>query len=476
MAHVILGHCCKDASCVKACPQNCIHPAPGEPGFETAETLHIDARSCIDCTACVDACPASAIKPEGALTIAENRYAVRSREFFAPKPVFLGPAPRRASFEQPLGSPYDRLRIAVIGSGPAALYTVRELLRRSSSVRVTVFEQHGEIGGLLRRAVSRDHAEIRDMIRLFEVPFKDDRVEIVFNTEVGIDVSVADLRTRFDAVVLASGALQPRKIGFADAMRRVGVYEAKDILFAENCGLSDPLSHGPIGPKCVVVGAGNVALDVVRHVSRIRAGAAGGEMVTDLVVLSRSAPERTSFTPSAFYELLDLEDIEVLLDGAGTAVNARATSPLIRDISKLPTVDISDDGNLSKVYQGKLRVILSFGNDVTNIEGTSLGELAVVTASGRRLIANSVICAAGFTTKEIDGIPVSENGAVLNRRGKVVSRETGEPLERLYVVGWAKRGATGGVGDNRVCATETVAQLAADLAADRPHPTPTCLI
>lgn len=476
MTHVILGHCCKDASCVKACPQNCIHPAPGEPGFDTAETLHIDPRTCIDCTACVDACPASAIKPEDVLTIAENRYATRAREFFAQRPVFCGPAPRRASFEHPLGTPYDRLRIAVIGSGPAALYTVRELLRRSSSVRVTVFEQHGEIGGLLRRAVSRDHAEIREMIRLFEVPFKDDRVEIVFNTEVGIDISIADLRTRFDAVVLASGALEPRKIGSAGTMHRIGVYEAKDILFADNCGVSDALPHRPIGHKCIVVGAGNVALDVVRHVSRIRADAVGGEMVTDLIVLSRSAPERTSFTPSAFYELLDLEDIELLVDSAGTAAHAHATSTLLRDISKLPTVDISDDTNLPKGYQRKLRVIFSFGNDVTNIEGTSLGELAVVTASGRRLIANSVICAAGFTTKEIDGIPVSENGAVLNRRGKVVSHETGEPLERLYVVGWAKRGATGGVGDNRGCATETVAQLAADLAAARSLPTPTSSI
>ena len=87
MAHVILGHCCKDASCVRVCPQNCIHPAPGEDGFASTETLYIDPDSCIDCTACVDACPASAVKSEHALTPAEVPYAARNREFFAQAPA-----------------------------------------------------------------------------------------------------------------------------------------------------------------------------------------------------------------------------------------------------------------------------------------------------------------------------------------------------------------------------------------------------
>lgn len=87
MTHVVLGHCCKDASCVRVCPQNCIHPAPGEAGFESAETLFIDPRSCIDCTACVEACPASAIKPEPALTVTERPYAARNAEFFEQAPA-----------------------------------------------------------------------------------------------------------------------------------------------------------------------------------------------------------------------------------------------------------------------------------------------------------------------------------------------------------------------------------------------------
>ncbi|MFE5703423.1 ferredoxin [Rhodococcus sp. ACS1] len=462
MTHVVLGHCCKDASCVRVCPQNCIHPAPGEAGFESAETLFIDPRSCIDCTACVEACPASAIKPEWTLTLTERRDAARNAEFFEQAPESR-PLSRRIRFEQPLGRPSDRLRIAVVGSGPAAMYTVRELLRRSTSVRITVFEQHGEIGGLLRRGVSRDHIGVRDMIRLFDVPFNDDRVTIIHNTEVGVDVSVDDLRTRFDAVVLACGASQPRRLGPTTADRGEGVYEAIDILVAENCGVSGFRPRGPLGPRSIVIGAGNVAFDVVRWMAKARDRGAAAEAVTEVVVLSRSAPDRASFTPSAFYELLDLENAEVLIDRSGRRPVAAADTPLLRDLAALPAADIWAADGPTATAAGLLRVVLSFGQEVTDLGKTAAGGVAVTTTTGRTFLADSAICATGFTTKQIDGIPVDGRGLVPNRRGRVISLETGEPLDGLYVVGWAKRGASGGVGDNRSCASGTVTQLAADL-------------
>jgi len=109
--------------------------------------------------------------------------------------------------------------------------------------------------------------------------------------------------------------------------------------------------------------------------------------------------------------------------------------------------------------------VVSFGQEVTDLGKTVAGGVAVTTTTGRTFLADSAIRATGFTTKQIDGIPVDERGVVPNRRGRVISIETGEPLDGLYVVGWAKRGASGGVGDNRSCATGTVTQLAADLHA-----------
>jgi len=463
MTHVVLGHCCKDASCVRVCPQNCIHPAPGEAGFESAETLFIDPRSCIDCTACVEACPASAIKPEWTLTVTERPYAARNAEFFEQAPAKSRPRSRRIRFEQPLGRPSDRLRIAVVGSGPAAMYTIRELLRRSTSVRITVFEQHGEIGGLLHRGVSRDHVGVRDMIRLFDVPFNDDRVTIVHNTEVGVDVSVEDLRNRFDAIVLACGASQPRRLGPTTKDRGEGIYEAIDILVAENCGANGFRPRGPLGPRSLVIGAGNVAFDVIRWMAKTRDRGAAAQAVSEVVVLSRSTPDRASFTPSAFYELLDLENAEVLIDRYGRPPGAGADASLLRDISALPAADIWAADGPTATDEGRLRVVLSFGQEVTDLGKTVAGGVAVTTTTGRTFLADSAICATGFTTKQIDGIPVDERGVVPNRRGRVISLETGESLDGLYVVGWAKRGASGGVGDNRSCATGTVTELAADL-------------
>lgn len=458
MAHVILGHCCKDASCVRVCPQNCIHPAPGEDGFASAETLYIDPDSCIDCTACVEACPASAIKPEHALTSAELPYATRNREFFAQAPAAPRPRPR-AVFELPLARPSDRLEIAVVGAGAAAMYTVRELLQRSSSIRVTVYEQYDTIGGLLHRGVSLDHVGVREMIRLFDVPFGDDRVTIVRETEVGVDISIDELRTRFDAVILACGASQPRRIASAGA--GAGIHQAIDILVAENCGTFPPPVPG--GPRCVVIGAGNVAFDIVRWAARTRDRAPASERLRELVILSRSAPDGAAFTPSAFYELLDLDHAEVLIDRAGSAPSVAADSPLLRALSHLPSTDVGDLHAAPARAAGPLRIVLSFGQEVADLAATDQGVVAVTTTAGRILQSSSAICATGFTTKPIDGVPLGSHGVVPNRRGQVISHETGDPLDGLYVVGWAKRGASGGVGDNRGCAAETVTQLAADL-------------
>lgn len=459
MAHVILGHCCKDASCVRVCPQNCIHPAPGEDGFASAETLHIDPVSCIDCTACVEACPASAIKPEQALTPAERRYATRNREFFAQPPAAPRSRPRPV-FGSPLAVPSGRCAVAVVGAGAAAMYTVRELLRRSTSIRVTVYEQHEAIGGLLRRGVSADHVGVREMVRMFDVPFRDDRVTVVTGTKVGVDLSIDELRTRFDAVILACGASQPRRIGSTvDA----GVHQAIDILVAENGGFSASRPPALPGSTCVVIGAGNVAFDAVRWVARTRHRVPASEQIRELVVLSRSDPESASFTASAFYELLDLEHTEVLIDGAGSVPHVDADGPLLRELSRLPCADVRGMHDGPTDTTGPLRIILSFGQEVADLAKTDGGGVAVTTTAGRTFLADSAICATGFTTTRIDGVPLDDRGVVLNHRGRVISPETGEPVEGLYVVGWAKRGARGGVGDNRGCAAETVAQLTADL-------------
>src|ERR1700712_380612 len=118
MPYVVTQSCCSDASCVVACPVNCIHPAPGDPGFAEAEMVYIDADSCVGCGACVTACPVGAIVPDTALVPAQQPFVELAAEYYAVfphadrTPLALVPPRRRLRARGPF-------RVAVVGAGPA---------------------------------------------------------------------------------------------------------------------------------------------------------------------------------------------------------------------------------------------------------------------------------------------------------------------------------------------------------------------
>ncbi|MGY2008211.1 FAD-dependent oxidoreductase [Nocardia gipuzkoensis] len=460
MTHVILGHCCKDASCIQVCPQNCIRPTPADPEFDTVEHLYIDPDTCIDCSACVQACPAGAIRPESALSGSERLYARRTRDFFADLPAARQRGPVRLGLPRAFPRADRPLRLAVVGAGAAAMYTVRELLQRSSSIRITVFEQHAEVGGLLRTAVSWDHRGIRNMIRLFDVPFSDDRVETRMNVRVGADVSVAALQREFDVVVLAFGAARPRMVAEA---RIPGVHQAITLLSAANNAVRHGMGARLLrGPTAVIVGGGNVALDVAAAIARRRIVTRAGEPIEQVAVVARSSVRRPSFTLSALHELAELDvDLTIACDGAPP--DADSADPVQRLFAELT------DNRRPTVNTGELRVTLWFGNEVTSLRAVG-DRIQLETTAKRIFTADSVINATGFTSTAVAGVPFAEDGVVPNRRGRVVSPDTGASIDGLYVVGWAKRGAHGGVGDNRRCAVETVDRIVADIERIRSDP------
>src|ERR1700733_9113592 len=124
MPHVVTQSCCSDASCVYACPVNCIHPAPDDPSFLLAEMLHIDPVACMDCGACVPACPVGAIKPQAKLTEDEREFAHINARYYAPPRA----RPLLPRVEPPLvvRASAPPLRVAIVGSGPAAMYAADE--------------------------------------------------------------------------------------------------------------------------------------------------------------------------------------------------------------------------------------------------------------------------------------------------------------------------------------------------------------
>src|SRR5689334_13569364 len=137
MPYVVTQSCCSDASCVVACPVNCIHPAPGEPGFAEAEMVYVDPSSCVDCGACVTACPVDALKPHTKLTDAELPFIDLNRMYFETQPH----AERTPLAVIPPVRPVARpVRIAVVGAGPAGLYAADELLKHAG-VSVAVYDR-----------------------------------------------------------------------------------------------------------------------------------------------------------------------------------------------------------------------------------------------------------------------------------------------------------------------------------------------
>ncbi len=261
MPYVVTQSCCSDASCVVACPVNCIHPAPGEPGFAEAEMVYVDANSCVDCGACVTACPVDAIKPHTTLTDAELPFIELNRLYYAEQPhpdrtpLALVPAPRVLT--------RDGVRVAVIGAGPAGLYAADELLKHAG-VSVDVYDRLPTPYGLARAGVAPDHQRTKKVSRLFAAIEGQSGFGYRLNVQVGRDISHDDLAAHYDGVIYAVGASADRALGIPGE-DLVGSTSATDVVAWYN-GHPDHQDAAVDlgGERVVIVGNGNVALDVAR--------------------------------------------------------------------------------------------------------------------------------------------------------------------------------------------------------------------
>src|SRR5699024_7244412 len=187
MPHVITQPCCSDASCVYACPVNCIHPTPDEPDFLTAEMLHVDPAACVDCGACVTACPVDAILPESKLDEDQRVFTQINADFYREqrdRPV-LAPVQPAAAIAQRPGGP---LRVAIVGSGPSAMYAADELLTQPG-VQVDVFDRLPVPHGLVRRGVAPDHQDTKRVTGLFDQISAQDGFRYYLGVSIGEDLT-----------------------------------------------------------------------------------------------------------------------------------------------------------------------------------------------------------------------------------------------------------------------------------------------
>ena len=391
--------------------------------------------------------------------------------------------------------PDSPLRVAVIGAGPAGIYTADALAQqREIPVTVDLVDRLPTPFGLVRHGIAPDHLKmraIRDTLhRVLDVP----GVRFVGNVEVGRDITLDELRRHVDAVVYTYGAAVDRHLGIPGE-ELPGSLAATDVV-AWYCGHPDADRRTveealAVARRVVVVGVGNVALDVARVLARTAGELESCDMpqhvldalaaapVEAVTVLGRRGPAQATFTTQELRELGELAGATVLVDPDDVAADPAADERLAaaQDRNAIRNLAVLRGWAGSTAQPGRTTVTLRFhrrpvrllGEDrVTGVEV----ERTVVDGDGRAsgtgetevLPADLVVRSVGYRGTPLPGLPLDEHsGTVPNAVGRVLREGAVSPGE--YVAGWIKRGPSGVVGTNKHDAKETVAELLADAAS-----------
>lgn len=374
--------------------------------------------------------------------------------------------------------------IAIIGSGPAGYYTAEAAQKKfGEDVRVDIIDRLPVPFGLIRFGVAPDHQSIKAVSGRYEKVALSENVRFVGNVTVGKDVSVDELQHLYDAVVLATGAPDDRKLdipgadlpGVFGSAAFVGWYNGHP----DYADLEPPLA----GKHVVVIGNGNVALDVARILSKTRAEFGGSDIVShaldalenagteEITILGRRGPHQIAMTPKELGELghlaratprVNKDDLPELGEDALLEPGMRKSVTHLREFANIPEafradklisinfdffaapVSISGDGKVERI----------------TIERTRLDEQlrSISTGETYTLDCSMVISCIGYQTPSIEGVPY-EHG-----RGRFANVE-GRILPGLYCVGWARRGPSGTIGTNRPDGYTIIDAVAEDIGS-----------
>jgi ferredoxin--NADP+ reductase len=377
--------------------------------------------------------------------------------------------------------------VAVIGAGPAGIYAADALAAQDDvPVAVDLIDRLPTPFGLVRHGIAPDHLKMRALRDTLHRTLDHERVRFVGNVDVGVDIGLDELRRHVDAVVYTYGAAGDRRLGI-DGEDLPGSLPATSVVSwytghpdADRVQVEDAVARAR---DVVVIGLGNVALDVARVLARCPAELEGTDMpqhvldvlaaapVERVTVLGRRGPAQATFTTQELRELGHLEQATVVVDGAQLATDPEPTErAVLRNITEMRGwVDhVCPPGQVELRLRFFARPVRLLGTDrVTGIEvertavdaegrATGTGEFDVVPAD---LVVRSV----GYRGHPLPGLPIDErSGTVPHAAGRVL--RDGEPAPGEYVAGWIKRGPTGVVGTNKHDARETVATLLADVA------------
>jgi ferredoxin--NADP+ reductase len=376
---------------------------------------------------------------------------------------------------------------AVVGSGPAGFYTAEALAKAyGEQARIDILDRYPVPYGLIRFGVAPDHQSLKAVSKRYDKVAETESVGFIGNVCVGTDVSVDELLGLYDAVILAIGAPHDRKLGVPGedlpgvigSAEFVGWYNGHPD-FAD---LNPPLD----GTGAAVIGNGNVALDVARILSKTRAEFEGSDIVghalealeaskiRTITIVGRRGPHQIAMTPKELGELghldatvplVDLNDFPPAEADAALEPGQRKSVTILREFAT-----IRANKPKSMVFDFFAKPLSIEGTDRAEsiiVERTELDDKGGARGTGEtyEVPASLIVSCIGYSTPPIDGVPYDE-------RGGKFRNENGRISDRLYCVGWARRGPTGTIGTNRPDGYEVAEAIAAAMPAgsesDRP--------
>jgi ferredoxin--NADP+ reductase len=396
------------------------------------------------------------------------------------------------------------LRVAVIGSGPSGMYAADALLAQEDiPVSVDIIDKLPTPFGLVRYGVAPDHLSIRSVRDTLDKVLDQPGVMFLGNVEVGVDISLPQLRQFYDAIVLTYGASRDRLLGIPGEQLAGSIAATDFVNWYTGHPDMDPEAFVDFltsSSRVAVIGVGNVAVDVTRVLSKSPSEIEHTDMpdhvftalrasgVRDVHLIGRRGPAQATWTTKELRELGDLEATQVLI-AEGASVDDPASQRAIagdKAVARNVTVvegwsERIEDGRERRIHlHFRCRPVEILGAERVEglvVEVTEVDEAGQATGTGDTHVipVDAVIRSVGYRGTSIAGVPFDDRRNVIpNDQGRVMDGE--ERVPGLYVAGWIKRGPTGIIGTNKKDAVQTVACLIEDLAdpatwtATRPDP------
>jgi ferredoxin/flavodoxin---NADP+ reductase len=387
------------------------------------------------------------------------------------------------------------LRVAVVGSGPAGFYATGQLLTHDPPVEVDLFDRLPTPWGLVRLGVAPDHPKIKSVSRAFEKIALRPGFRFFGNVEIGRDVTHEELARRYDAVIYTVGSQTDRRMGIPGE-DLPGSWPATAFVAWYN---AHPDFHGlPFdlsSRRAVVIGNGNVAVDVARMLALTTdelaptdtadaaISAILGSGIEEIVVLGRRGPAQAAFTTPELIELTALAGADLIIDPADLELDPWSAAALEEDTALARrNLEVLREAAAIPPRGKPKRVVIRFcvspiailGEEAVEaievvhneLVADELGRISAVATDRREVIpCGLVLRSVGYRGVAIPGVPFDEGRAAIpNRAGRVVDGD-GNVIPGLYCAGWIKRGPSGVIGTNKKDATETVELLLEDAEA-----------